>query len=91
MIVVIADPSPKDLFTVFPNPVVDLVYFQNAFQNMNTFNLQIINSAGVPVYNNPNVVSNQPVHLKHLPPGVYTFYINDKEHFIQSGSIVKIE
>ena len=88
--VAIADP-PKDLFTVFPNPVVDLVYFQNAFQNMNTFNLQIINSAGVPVYNNPNVVSNQPVNLKHLPPGVYTFYINDKEHFIQSGSIVKIE
>ncbi len=89
--VAIIEPVSDKVFTVFPNPVVDVVYFRQSTQTNTTFHLRITNAAGILVYNNPEYKNNQQVNLLDIPAGLYQYSINNADNFHQSGSFVKIE
>ncbi len=89
--VAIIEPVSNKVFTVFPNPVADVVYFKQSTQTNTTFHLRITNAAGILVYNNPEYKNNQQVNLLDIPAGLYQYSINNADNFHQSGSFVKIE
>jgi hypothetical protein len=89
--VAIIEPVSDKVFTVFPNPVVDVVYFRQSTQTNTTFYLRITNAAGILVYNNPEYKNSQQVNLLDIPAGLYQYSINNADNFHQSGSFVKIE
>jgi len=77
------------LFTVFPNPTSDKIYFNHSGLPNRLHTITISNATGEVVYTAHQINATEAIDLQSLPAGAYFYTIDTEGKTIQSGTIVK--
>ena len=77
------------LFTVFPNPTSDKIYFNHPGLPHILHTITISNATGAVVFTAQQNHATEAIDLQSLPAGAYFYTIDTEGKTIQSGTIVK--